>query len=71
VPPAHALKCGHVSLHVFPPLCDTAATIPCAPPLFHLSCWNTPMMFLRLADPARVSYRGCGGLAGGSAGSAR
>src|SRR2546421_4780971 len=44
VPPAQALKCGYVELHVRPPSCVTAAASPRAPPNVYRSCWYTPMM---------------------------
>src|SRR5262245_12898050 len=41
VPPAQVLKCGNVSDHVRPPLCETAVTRPCAPPSDQRSCCQT------------------------------
>src|SRR5256885_1242058 len=48
VPPAQALKCGYVELHVRPPSCVTAAASPRAPPKVYRSCWYTPMMMEEL-----------------------
>src|SRR5690349_3149360 len=48
-PPAQALKGSGVSLQVFPPLKEEAATKPCAPPFDQRSCWKAPMMLLVFA----------------------
>src|SRR5262245_59194395 len=46
VPPEHVVKCGNVSDHVWPPLCDTAVTRPLAPPSDQRSCCQTAIRFI-------------------------